>query len=278
MSRLSQIWANSNVILSEKRKTQWAEQGSKRSYNRFRLPKLSEGDQYFGVSKLEAFRKEDKEKFEGYVLRTKLQTRTDISTDPLRDLGYSSGDATLAKIRYWLNNLDNWKRSADQILFHEHFLIACLPHIYGKDWNANGARVMASMGISAIDYEVLCQTPRRFGKTISVAMFVAVLALMRPGIKISIFSTGSRASKSMVDMVLKFVNYIPGGSQRKIKHSKEELMFSAKPLGAKGGPGSALAKAAEHADDTTVIKSYPASVDSKSISKHYFLFSINYLL
>jgi len=233
--------------------------------NRFVLPKLSQGDSYYGLLRLDRFRVEDTKAYKDHLHQYRLQTRLDISTDPLRDLGHSQGDVKLQNIRYWLNNLKGWVRSADQKLFHEHFLAACLPHIYGRDWHANGARVLASLGIKKIDYEVLIQTPRRFGKTIAVAMFVAVLALFCPGIKISIFSTGSRASKAMTDRVLQFVNYIPGGLARKIKQSKEELMFSARPLGKAGGPGSALARAAENADDTSQIKSYPASVDSKLI-------------
>lgn len=238
---------------------------------RFIIPKLNQGDSFYALTRLNRFRAADMVAYEDHKHQYRLQSRLQLSTDPLRDLGHSQGDIKLQNIRYHLNHFKDWTRSSDQKLFHQHFLTACLPHIYGKDWAANGARVMASLGLDKIDYEVLIQTPRRFGKTIAVAMFVAVLALDVPGIKQSIFSTGSRASKAMVDRVLQFCGYVDGGKHmaRKIKHSKEELMFSAQPLGKGAGPNSALAKAAETADDTSQIRSYPASIDSKCFNlKH----------
>ena len=266
MSRLAQLFRQSNahlIGLGAKRRAVDELLQRRPVVQRFVLPVLAEGDEYYGVKRLDQFRVKDQRAYKDYQYATRLQTRVEISTDPLRDLGHSQGDVKLQQIRWWLNHLGTWTRSPDQVMFHDNFLIACLPHIYGKDWDANGARVMAEMDLKRIDYEVLVQTPRRFGKTIAVAMFVAVVALVCKGIKLSIFSTGSRASKSMVDWVLKFAAYLPKGLERIIKQSKEELMFSAEPLGANGGPGSHKAKAAETAEDTTVIKSYPASVDSK---------------
>lgn len=270
MSSLSLLYRDPSIYLKRKREPDPVSFTQIKRVSRYVLPPLAENDSLFGIKKLEQFKLADFQEKKKQEWLTRLETRLQISTNPLRDIGHSSGDQRLAKIRYYLNNLGEWKRSSDQILFHEHFLVACLPHIYNKDWNANGARVMSSMDIQRIDYEVLCQTPRRFGKTISVGMFVAVLAAFCPGIKISIFSTGSRASKSMVDNILLFMHLIPGATRRKIKQSKEELMFSREWLGPKGGPGSAAARNAEHLPDTSVIKSYPASVDSKSRNCTYW--------
>jgi hypothetical protein len=234
-----------------------------RRERKFFLTPLTEDDACLPLVRLNTFKQEYEIAYQQARDKMKIRTRLEISTDDLRDLGHSEGDKRLAEIRYLLNNLGPWKRSEDQIKFHNAFIIACLPHIYGKDWNANGARVLKELNITQIEYEVLCMTPRRFGKTMAVAMFVAVLALVCKGIKIAVFSTGSRASKSMVDHILKFVKYIPNGPARKIKHSKEELMFSASPLGIWGAPGSMMAKNAESMDDTSKIYSYPSSVDSK---------------
>lgn len=44
--------------------------------------------------------------------------------------------------------------------------------IYGSDWEYNADRVMRELGIDRIRYEVMIQTPRRFGKTVSVSMYV----------------------------------------------------------------------------------------------------------
>lgn len=234
---------------------------------RVKLPFLMEKDHCFGVTKLRQFEAEDaNKKIKLDSLRT-LKTRFEISADPLIDLGYSDGDRKLAKIRYWLSNLGEYTRSADQIVFHYNFLIACLPHIYkGKEWNENGARVMQEFNIDRIPYEVLAQTPRRFGKTYAVAMFVAVLALVCPGIKIVIFSTGSRASQAMLATITKFINLMPGGAERRVKKGSEEHMYAANPLPPGSGLGSAAARAAQDAPDTSSIKAFPAGGDCKYIN------------
>lgn len=277
MSLVSRIFNKTNQILAASKpllfnnntnnvlKRGFSENFNKPPTNVFIMPKLQEGDSFYGVHRLEQFRKNSEFDRKKFFKQATLDTRLDLTLDPLRDLGNSDGDQRLQEIRYWLNNLGEWVRSPDQIIFHEAFIVACLPHIYGKDWSNAGARVLREMGLSHIDYEVLCQTPRRFGKTTSVGMFSAVVGYVCKGLKIAIFSTGSRASKGMVDQVLKFMKYLPGGMERKIKHSKEELMFSGKSLGIDGGPGSRAAKTAESADDTTSIKSYPCSVDSEYI-------------
>lgn len=236
------------------------QQQQPRQTRNFLLNKLDAEDKCLGLVRLHKFKQDDAIAYQQCKLTYQLRERIDISTDDLRDLGHSEGDKKLAELRLLLNNLGPWRRSEDQIKFHNSFIIACLPHIYGRDWNACGVRVMNEIGISRIDYEVLCMTPRRFGKTMAVAMFVGVLALVCKGIRISVFSTGSRASKSMKDHILKFVKYIPNGVQRKIKDAKEELMFSANPL---GNFSRLLAQKAEAEDDTSKVYSYPSSVDSK---------------
>lgn len=101
----------------------------------------------------------------------KINDRHTLTTDPLRDIKHCAGDKRLEAIRYTLNNL-GYTRSQFQKLFHTHFIQACLPIIYGTDWATHAERVMKEFGLERISPEVLVQTPRRFGKTVSVAMFV----------------------------------------------------------------------------------------------------------
>lgn len=120
------------------------------------------------------------------------QQRLHIGSRIERTLGRASatdlctGDMRLRNIRHTLNHL-GIIRSADQIQFHEAFLQACLPKIYGSDWDLHSLRVMREFDIKRIRYEVLAMTPRRWGKTWSVATFVLALLLNVPGIKICIF-------------------------------------------------------------------------------------------
>jgi hypothetical protein len=115
------------------------------------------------------------------------------------------GDLRLNRLNYYLNNL-GVQRSPDQQLFHKHFTRAVLPKIYGTEqWNQESVRVMRSLNIKRIRYEVTAITPRRWGKTWSVALFVLALMLSCPGIRVCVFSTGKRASGSLMEIMLQFM-------------------------------------------------------------------------
>ena len=72
---------------------------------------------------------------------------------------------------------------------------------------------------------MLVCTPRRFGKTWSVAMFVAALLYCVPNMWISVFSTGQRASSSLLDLAHKFVCSLKDGSKR-VKKKNQEVRAS----------------------------------------------------
>jgi hypothetical protein len=76
-----------------------------------------------------------------------------------------------------------------------------------------------------VTYEVLVCTPRRFGKTTSVAMFCAALLYCVPDMWISCFSTGQRASSSLLDLVAKFVCTREDGEGRILKKNQEQLFL-----------------------------------------------------
>jgi len=112
-------------------------------------------------------------------------------------------------------------------------------------------------GIRCVRQEVLVQTPRRLGKTVSVALFVVAVMTELPGIRICIFSTGQRASSGLMGEVKKLLTRIPGGTQRIVKQTQEELFLSS---GARAGGVSANSAAARAMqDDAGVSKlfSYP---------------------
>ena len=72
---------------------------------------------------------------------------------------------------------------------------------------------------------MLVCTPRRFGKTTSVAMFCAALLYCVPDMWISCFSTGQRASSSLLDLVAKFVCTREDGEGRILKKNQEQLFL-----------------------------------------------------
>ncbi len=183
-----------------------------------------------------------------------IRRRIHVSSDRMRNITRNQGDVRAANVLKRLNNL-GYVRSKDQMWFHQAFFQACLPKIYGKEWENSSMRVMESYGITDIRYEVMAMTPRRWGKTVSVAMFVAALLLDVPGLTIAVFSTGKRASGSLTELVKKMICNVKGGAARVVKASQEDLYIAAHAP-ANGSINSAEAKALQTAVGTSKLKRY----------------------
>jgi len=92
--------------------------------------------------------------------------------------------------------------------------------------------------------EVMIITPRRWGKTYSVAMFVAASAFAIESTTQAIFSTGRRASKKLLDLIYQFLCKLPGMKESIITKNVEEIRIQ--------GPGGE--------GDIRTICSYPSKV------------------
>lgn len=183
------------------------------------------------------------------------------------------GDKRLRLLRRILDAYGpQWKRSEHQKMFHEGFIVACLPVIYGSDWETHSLRVLQEFRVTDTKYGVLCRTPRRFGKTIAVAMFVAALLLTIPGIKICVYSTGKRASSSLTSSTVRFVCKIQGGQRRIIRKNQEELFLAEKPLNFNVNRNDPTVNGILINKDTvSELHSYPAGGESKFLSIHFLI-------
>ncbi len=246
--------------------------------------KLHETAQERVVAELARLAKDEKDKLS-------LDMRDVLSADLCRETRRGLGDQRLDAIRKTLNNL-GYTRSQFQRCFHDAFIRACLPIIFGDEWSTCCERVMKELGIDRIRPEVLIQTPRRFGKTVSVAMFVLACLLNVPGIKICVFSTGKRASGGLLTEIMDRLRYLPDGRKRVIKsnsfslhrtlHSgsrlacvltqisssrrirscavSEQLWISEVALGEEDGMNGARAKSMQNDEGISRLYSFPASV------------------
>jgi hypothetical protein len=196
-----------------------------------------------------------------------LVSRESYSTNPMRDLQRSSGDD---RLRGMMRDLDRFGvvRTGVQKLFHFWFTQAILELIYGDEWDTNALRVMEDMGLNSINHEVTVMTPRRFGKTYAVAMFVVAVLLNVPGIRIGIFSTCKRASGSLMKIAMKFINEVPGAERRVCKYSGEEMCICAEPLPAGKSVNSGEARRRQALKTTSQVNSYPGGV----VGKFFLLF------
>lgn len=80
-------------------------------------------------------------------------------------------------------------RGDDQIRMHNKILEACIPLLFGDEWERNPDAIMRMYGLEKLWQYLLLGTPRRLGKTILVAMFVTAFAYHCPtGKRINIFA------------------------------------------------------------------------------------------
>ena len=188
-------------------------------------------------------------------MTVQVRERSEVYMDPSSNKT-SMGDMRLNKLNWWLNNL-GVQRSPDQALFHKHFTNACLPKIYGAaEWNDASVRVMRMRGIQSVRAEVTAITPRRWGKTWSVAMFVLSMMLSCPGIRICVFSTGKRASSSLMEIITQFMGNVDGLNARKVKENQEELYIADAPLDSGSSSNSSAAKQERQSSHTSKLFCY----------------------
>ena len=134
------------------------------------------------------------------------------------------GDIELRLLRKTLDEL-GYERTLTQKQFHNNFISASLHSIYGEDFYRYQTRILAEHELEEACTEVLVCTPRRFGKTTSVSMFIAAMLWSVSEAWISVFSTGQRASSMLLDLTFKMIMKLEGAKGRILKKNQEELFL-----------------------------------------------------
>jgi hypothetical protein len=135
------------------------------------------------------------------------------------------GDRVLSALFAKLEEIDQleYPRSLHQIKFHDCFTRASLRIIYGNDYDRCEKRLLHEFDSREFRTEVMIVTPRRFGKTFSVAQYCAAFTASVLGKEVAIFSTGRRASKKILDLVIRFMQPILRPTQRIVTRNQEEV-------------------------------------------------------
>ena len=113
------------------------------------------------------------------------------------------------------------ERSEMQVEFHEAFIRACLRLFVRDDPHADIAEIALEQGWENSKQQVLCLTPRRFGKTYAVAMFAAAVLVAVPRSEQAIFSTGRRASQKMLETIHRFMQHVKPPHLKLLKFNQE---------------------------------------------------------
>tara|TARA_B100000683_G_scaffold52645_1_gene50325 strand:+ start:685 stop:2427 length:1743 start_codon:yes stop_codon:yes gene_type:complete len=142
------------------------------------------------------------------LITLKPKTHYETVTNQVKTKQKNYGDIRLSNIRKYLDHVKGYDRSEMQKQFHESFLQAVALHLYKDDPEVDMDRIMSVNEWPNLKQQVLCLTPRRFGKTTAVAMFVASYFLSVEKAQLCIFSTGKRASDGMLDKIHEFIKLI----------------------------------------------------------------------
>ena len=204
-------------------------------------------------------RQEDRE-----ARSAQVRSRLEVCTDPMFGTEVCEGDLRLDAINHTLDSF-RWTRTAAQVMFHNYFTQAMLKRVYGSSWEANAVRVLAEHGLTDLETEVMIMTPRRYGKTVAVSMWVVPALLHIPGIEIGIFSTGQRASSMLMGMAAGFLREIDGAERRIVKMTDRDLYVSLEPLPDGVSMKSTIAQQRKNLSTTSKLHSFPSTVESKFI-------------
>lgn len=120
--------------------------------------------------------------------------------------GNYKGDVLLQQINSLFYEGFGVKWSEVQQRIFKACIDACLPKIYGDEWEEAKTRVMAKRGISKMHQEVLVNMARRNGKTFVVSGAAAALFLVVPNMSVAVFSTGERAAKMLMTATLEKID------------------------------------------------------------------------
>lgn len=142
------------------------------------------------------------------LISLKPKTHYEAVTNQVKTKQKNYGDVRLANIRKFLDHVKGYDRSEMQKQFHESFLQAVALHLYKDDPEVDMDKICSMNEWPNLKQQVLCLTPRRFGKTTAVAMFVAAYFLSVEKAQLCIFSTGKRASDAMLDKIHEFIKLI----------------------------------------------------------------------
>ena len=116
-------------------------------------------------------------------------------------------------------------------------------------------------------------TPRRFGKTMSVGMFVAAYLYSVENAEICIFSTGRRASQKLLELIKQLIEKLTNGRERILKFNQEILNVS----NYDGSPGAS--KLSSFPSNAKTLRGVGGNlVIMEEVSKLHLLFSFKVLM
>jgi hypothetical protein len=105
---------------------------------------------------------------------------------------------------------------------------ACIPHFYPNTWESDHRAIMERHEITEVNPWVGFKTPRQFGKTTTVAAFVAAMTDAIPAIEVIVISTTHETARRMKEQIATFFRQIPGNADRVKFENSKVLKFTSR--------------------------------------------------
>lgn len=142
--------------------------------------------------------------------------------------GLSAGHDAVRRVRWALAHL-GLTFTDQQTQFHDMMLYATLPHLFGAEWDANEAAILAHYGRPRHAPRVAMSMPRSGGKTMALTAFLGAFmwAMVDRGLSIVCFSIQQDQARWVMLMTYTFLSRLPGGAD--MCHTRgAELLVSRK--------------------------------------------------
>jgi hypothetical protein len=155
--------------------------------------------------------------------RYEVLERDEYFVNPTEEVKELEGLKRLKQFEELVYNGYSYKPHKFQRGFLQNVVKGIAEYLVGtKDWLVVGPSVIKQRGWREISKMILAKAPRRFGKSISVGMVANGIAVVKLGSVQSIFSTGRRASRNLLEIIYKMLCDI-GMADRVVRFNRMQL-------------------------------------------------------
>ena len=119
-----------------------------------------------------------------------------------------------------------YTRSATQKEIHKGMVASVLPRVFQHESDTEMKLAMQDYGLKETSQQFMVLCPRRHGKTVATALFIAAYLLSIPTCTVSVYSTARRASQELLNMIKKMVATLPMAKSFETVNNQETLELS----------------------------------------------------
>ena len=119
-----------------------------------------------------------------------------------------------------------YTRSATQKEIHKGMVASVLTRVFQHESDTEMKLAMQDYGLKETSQQFMVLCPRRHGKTVATALFIAAYLLSIPTCTVSVYSTARRASQELLNMIKKMVATLPMAKSFETVNNQETLELS----------------------------------------------------